>query len=160
MTITTRSLLPSDAAALDSFLAPHTAEAYFLRSNAKNAGLCYGGKFLEAEYFGAFEVERLVGVLSYSWINSILVFAEEKACLSPLVQTLMPSICNRGGVVEAILGLPVHVDAVIEELRIPSSAFRRKENDGLFRLPLTDMCLPELTDGLHMRIATTDDVEL
>jgi len=160
MPIATRPLLSTDAVMLDAFLAPRTAEAYFLRSNAKIAGLTYSGKFLEAEYFGAFDGERLVGVISYSWINTILVFAEDSSCLAPLVQAVRPSILKRNGIIEAILGLPVHVDTVIEELDIPSSAFRRKENDGLFRLPLTDMRLPELTDSLRMRIATTDDLEL
>jgi hypothetical protein len=160
MTITTRPLLPTDAATLDTFLEPHTAEAYFLRSNAKTAGLTYSGKFLEAEYFGAFDGDRLVGVISYSWINTILVYAEDPSCLAPLVQAVRPSILKRGGTVEAILGLPVHVDAIIEELGIPSSAFRRKENDGLFRLPLADMRLPELTNGLHVRMADMNDLDL
>lgn len=160
MPITTRPLLPTDAATLDAFLAPHTAEAYFLRSNAKNAGLTYGGKFLEAEYFGSFDGERLVGVISYSWINTILVFAEDPLCLAPLVKAVEPSILKRNGVIEAILGLPIHVDAVIEELGIPPIAFRRKENDGLFRLPLTDLRLPEMTGGLHMREAAMEDIDL
>jgi len=160
MPITTRPLLPTDAATLDAFLAPHTAEAYFLRSNAKNAGLTYTGKFLEAEYFGTFENEKLVGVISYSWINTILVFVEEPSCLTSLVQAVKPSVLKRNGVVEAILGLPVHVDAVIEELRIPVSAFRRKEDDGLFRLPLTEMRLPEMPEGLQIREATMEDIDL
>ncbi len=160
MNVTTRPLLPTDAATLDAFLAPHTAEAYFLRSNAKNAGVTYSGKFLEAEYFGAFNDEKLVGVISFSWINTILVFAEDTSCLASLVQAVTPSILKRNGVIEAILGLPVHVDAVIEELGIPASAFRRKENDGLFRLPITDLRLPEISDGLHIREAAMEDIDL
>jgi hypothetical protein len=119
--ITTRPLLPTDAATLDAFLAPHTAEAYYLRSNAMAAGLVYEDKPLQAEYFGAFDGDRLVGVITYTWLPTILVFAKDPACLPALEKAIRPAIVKRGGKIEAILGLVPHVDAVILALD-----FRRK----------------------------------
>ena len=67
MTYTIRRLYTAaDAAQVDAFLKPHTAAAFHLRSNAAKAGLTYDGNPYEAEYLGAFNSDRLVGVVGYS----------------------------------------------------------------------------------------------
>ncbi len=157
MIITTRPLFPTDAATLDAFLAPHTAETYYLRSNAVAAGLIYEGKPLQAEYFGAFDGDRLVGVITYTWLPTVLVFAEDPACLPALAKAIRPAIVKRGGKIEAILGLASHVDAVISALALPPEAFRRYGDDWLFRLDLKDMRLPPLLEGLSLRLAEDKD---
>lgn len=157
MPLTTRPLLPTDAATLDAFLAPHTAEAYYLRSNAMSAGLVYEGRPLQAEYFGAFDGESLVGVITYTWRPTILVFAEDPACLPALGKAVRPAIVKRGGNIEAILGLAPHVDAVISALALPREAFRKYGDDWLFRLDLKAMRLPPLPESLSLRLAEEKD---
>lgn len=157
MNFTIRLLTADDAAALDEFLAPHTAEAFYLRSNAKAAGLVYEGKPLQAEYFGAFENGKLVGALAYSWLNTLLVYTENQACLHALAQAVLPSIRKRGGKIDALLGLAPHVDGLIAGLRLPQEAFRRFGHDGLFLLDLQTLRLPAKADDLSLRLAKETD---
>lgn len=154
-----RPLIPSDAAYLDDFLRPHTAEAYWLRSNALAGGLAYEGKYLQAEYFGAFRDNRLVGAVAYSWMNTILLFADEPACLRDLAASLLPCIRKRDGVVDAILGLAEQADAVIKALKIPVTAWRCDDSDGLFRLKLDQLRMPSAQSGFFVRKAEEKDRE-
>ncbi|MCL2470074.1 MAG: hypothetical protein FWF24_07655 [Alphaproteobacteria bacterium] len=157
MSFTVRPLLSDDAAALDALLAPRTAEAYYLRSNALAAGLVYEGKALEAEYFGAFERERLVGALAYTWIHTILVYAEKPEICRLLAQAARAAIVKRGGVLDGILGLAAHADAVIASLALPQDVLRLRDNTGLFRLDLEKLRLPCWPEDLSLRLAEEKD---
>lgn len=157
MTVTTRLLTPDDAAVLDAFLAPHTAEAYYLRSNAIAAGLVFEDKPLQAEYFGAFQDGRLVGALSYSWINTILVYVDSRDSLPLLVEAVRPSILKRGGALDAVLGLAPLVEDIVEKLGIPQQAFRRYDNEGLFCIDLNRLHLPPMPEGHSLRLAGEGD---
>ncbi|MCL2470075.1 MAG: hypothetical protein FWF24_07660 [Alphaproteobacteria bacterium] len=154
---TVRPLLSDDAAALDALLAPHTAEAYHLRLNALAYKLVYEGKPFEAEYFGAFEEGRLVGVLSYSWNNTILVFAENPESLPLLAQAARGAIVKRGGVLEAVVGLAPHAGAVIEGLAIPPDVLRKRNEGWLFRLGLENLHLPRWPEDVFLRLAEEKD---
>ena len=160
MTYIVRPLDQNDAILLDEFLKPHTAEAYFLRSNAQRAGLDYRGAFLQAEYFGAFKDGAMVGVISFSWLDTILVFAAEEGALPSLARALAPRIKARGGKIEALLGLAPHVEAVIRELAIPPEAFRMDDDDGLFRLSLDVMNVPACAPDMHVRVAQESDKDV
>ncbi|MGE0109923.1 MAG: GNAT family N-acetyltransferase [Bdellovibrionales bacterium] len=160
MSINVRPLNQQDLSILDAFLKPHTAEAYFLRSNALSGGLAYEGKFLQGEYFGAFEADQLVGVLCYSWLHTLLVFVENNDCFSLLANAVRPALQRREGRLDAILGLAPHADALIAALDIPPSAFRRDEDDGLFRLSLNGIKLPPLPERMCVRKAEDKDYEL
>lgn len=159
MALQVRALGAADIAAFDAFLAPHTAEAYFLRSNAKKAGLVYNGEFLQAEYVGAFEAGRLVGVASYSWLDTILVYVERLDVMEPLACALEEYLVRRGGRIEAILGLAPHVDALVRALGLPEEAIRHRAEDGLFKLSLQDLKVPQLAPDMHVRLAQARDEE-
>ena len=159
MLISIRRLDKQDANALDKLLSPHTAEAYYLRSNALASGLSYEGKALQAEYFGAFSNGQIIGAIAYSWMHSILLYASDLECLPSLAQAIMPSIIKRGGVIEAILGLAPQVDAVIGGLRISKEAFRRWDRDGLFLLSLDSLSVRPLPEGFSIRLAAPQDRE-
>lgn len=157
MTINVRPLGQQDAIILDKFLKPHTAEAYYLRSNAIAAGLVYEGRPLQAEYFGAFDGEILVGVITYTWLPTILVFAEDPSCLPALAKAIRPAIVKRGGKIEAVLGLAPHVDAVILALDLSPEAFRRYGDNWLFCLDLKNIRLPPLPERFSLRLAEDKD---
>lgn len=159
MTYTIRLLVPDDAKALDDFLRPHTAEAYLIRANALKAGLSYHGQPVEMEYLGAFDGERLVGIIAYSWINTILMYAEELACLPMLAEALKPLIKQRAGLIEAILGIAEHADAVIATLGLKANDFRKDNMEDLCRAPVAAIRLPEVMrdNAYRVRRATADD---
>ncbi|MDD3288467.1 MAG: hypothetical protein PHX43_05620 [Alphaproteobacteria bacterium] len=159
MNYSTRPLSLNDAGSLDAFLHPHTAEAYYLRSNALAGGLAYDGKYLQAEYLGAFLGENLVGVICYSWINTILVYAHELNCLPALAQAISPLIKKRDGIVEAFIGLAPHVDSIVKSLKIPSHVFRKHGSAGLYKLPIEKLRLPEILSDTRIRQAEEKDKE-
>lgn len=157
-----RILVPADSEALDHFLKEKTAEAYFLRSNAKKAGLTYNGEAFQAEYIGAFKDKRLVGVIAYTWINSLLIYAEDRKSLPALCSALRSLIAKRQGKIEAVLGLTLQVAIVLTSLGIPATAYNARHNDGLFQLDLMKLKLPTLLDrpNYKVRHAEKDDFEL
>jgi hypothetical protein len=159
---TLRLLTAGDGESLDTFLSPRSAEAYYIRSNARIGGFIDEGKFRQAEYLGAFYDNHLVGVITYSWLNTILVYADDPDCLPALSRRLIPLLRTRQGAVEAILGLHSHVDIVIGGLGIPSDAVLDREPDGLFRLAIERLRLPDLLQhpGFGVRRATPKDLEL
>jgi len=147
---------------LDKFLAPKTAEAYYLRSNAITAGLVYEGKPLQGEYIGAFSKDRLVGVVSYTWLNTILVYADDMGCIPELGRALLPFIQKRRGTVEGFLGLVPLANALMRALGIPQNAIIERENDGLYRLKVKELKLPDLLrqPDIAVRRAKASDMEL
>jgi ribosomal protein S18 acetylase RimI-like enzyme len=159
MSFAVRPLTPQDAELLDGFLRPKTCEAYYLRSNAKAGGLDYEGKFYQAEYIGAFDANKLIGVMAYTWLNSVLVYAENDNCLPALSKALVPYIQKRKGILDAFTGLLHQVDTITGALKIPPSAFRNQDRDGLFRLHRSNMHWPELAQGTSIRRAETKDLE-
>src|SRR5436309_13319661 len=79
-----RPLQPSDAAALDAFLARRADSSMFLRSNALAAGLVDRGEPLQATYVAAVEPGGIVGVAADCWNGMVLVQAPaHAAALAP-----------------------------------------------------------------------------
>jgi hypothetical protein len=163
MIYTTRLLhTAADAALLDAFLKPHTAAAFHLRSNAAKAGLIYNGNPYEAEYLGAFNGERLVGVVGYSWRHTLLLYIEELGCIPLLAHALIPLIKKRSGVLEGILGLPQQSQPLIAALNLPDQCFRCNEPERLYSLALQDLSVPPLLQypTYHVRRAIQSDAPL
>lgn len=159
MTYAVSLLNTGHADLLESFLCAHTAEAYWLRSNALAAGLDYQGQWLQGDYFGAFQGDALVGVISYTWLNTILIFAQDPACIPVLVAAVLPRLQQRGGTLDAILGLAEQARTVIHELHLPESAIRNNEQSLLFRLSLDRLRVPDATPDQLVRRATEKDRE-
>lgn len=143
MNLSARKLGPADAAALDAFLAPHTAYAFFLRSNAHKGGLDFHGQSYQAAYFGAFDGERLVGVLAHSWLGNIQAFAETPDALPVLVQSLRDSLAATPRKVEAFVGMADHIDGLTAALGLTAASFRSGDSDEtLFTLDLSRLTEP------------------
>jgi GNAT superfamily N-acetyltransferase len=73
-----RVLGAEDGERLEAFLRRHRDTSMFLRSNARQAGLVYTGKRLEAVYVGAFRAGELVGVAAHGWNGMLLIQAPEQ----------------------------------------------------------------------------------
>ena len=161
MAFQVRLLGKGDETALDDFLRPHTAEAFFLRSNFYREGVTYEAKPLQAQYLGAFDGDKLVGVVGYSWIHTILVFAEDPACIGDLAQALRPLIQVRNGEIEAVLGLADHVTPLLKHLGLTPNTLRKDAPQILYRLNVGQMKTPALLGdpAIVMRSANEKDLE-
>jgi ribosomal protein S18 acetylase RimI-like enzyme len=76
-----RVLQAEDHERLEAFLRRHRDTSMFLRSNARQAGLVYTGKRLEAVYMGAFQAGELVGVAAHGWNGMLLMQAPEQTAV-------------------------------------------------------------------------------
>jgi RimJ/RimL family protein N-acetyltransferase len=135
--MTIRQLTDDDARQFDAFLKPHTVAAFYLRSNAAKAGFTYKGNFFEGESIGAFYHEQLVGVVSYQWLNNLLIFAEKEDCIPLLATALEPYLLKRHGKIEGILGLKAHGNALCKALSIESHDMRVCEPEWLYTFDAT-----------------------
>lgn len=162
MSFVIRELKPRDEKVLDDYLRPHTAEAYFLRSNALAAGLIYHGKPCEANYFGAFEDGEMVGVIAYSWMNTLLFYADSPLVMKQLAQEFVPVIKQRSVQIEAVLGLPDLAASVVDALQIPKNKLRKNDKDELFLLNKHDLKPPSVLNdpSVHLRLAEEKDAAL
>lgn len=132
-----RALTERDRPELDTFLQRHADTTMFLRSNLYMVGLTYEGKVFEAEYVGAFEKGRLVGVAAHAWNHNLLVQAEQH--LDALVcQTV--SLSRRP--VAGFLGPVDQVKEAIAALHLEGIEPMHFGNDDLYGLDLLEMSLP------------------
>jgi GNAT superfamily N-acetyltransferase len=74
-----RPLGPGDEASLDAFLAIHRDSSMFLRANARQGGLEYGGQPYQGVYCGLFDAGELRGVVAHYWNGMLLVQAPRRA---------------------------------------------------------------------------------
>ncbi|MCE2965481.1 MAG: GNAT family N-acetyltransferase [Alphaproteobacteria bacterium] len=138
---TLRQLTDDDAHKVDTFLKPHTVDALYLRSNALNGGFTYNGNRPEGEYLGAFYKEQLVGIVSYQWLNTLLVFAVEEDCIPLLATALEPYLLKRHGKIEGILGLKAQGNALCKALGITPEDMRICEPEWLYTFDVTQSTL-------------------
>jgi predicted GNAT family acetyltransferase len=156
-----RLLDQSDFNALDDFLRPKTAEAYFIRSNAKRGGLVYEGRPFQAQYLASFDDGKINGVVSYTWMNAFISYASDPTALSALTQATVPLIKERNGSIGGFLGLAEQIESVVVQLGISNASFRRDEAESLYLLNLDEMRLPELlkSPDYFVRRAKEDDLK-
>ncbi len=77
--MSTRVLTEGDRAAAEAFLVVHRDSSMFLRANILRCGFEYTGAPYEATYVGAFEGERLIGVMGHAWNGMLMVQAPAEA---------------------------------------------------------------------------------
>jgi ribosomal protein S18 acetylase RimI-like enzyme len=143
MALSARKLSSADTELFNEFLAPHSAKAFFLRSNARKGGLDFHGQSYQADYFGAFDGERLVGVLAHSWLGNIQTFAETADAWPTLAQCLRDSLAAKPRKVEAFVGMADHIDGLTAALGLSASSFRPGDSDEtLFTLDLSRLTEP------------------
>ncbi len=152
---TIRQLTDDDAHEVDAFLKPYTVEAFYLRSNAAKAGFTYKGNFFEGEYIGAFYHEQLVGIISYQWLNTLLIFAVEEECIPFLSTALEPYLLQRDGKIEGVLGLKTQGNALCEALGIQPHDMRVCEPEWLYIFDVTQSTA--VSDAHTIRYATDED---
>ncbi len=153
MGLSTRLLLEGDEERVDSFLKPHTPFAFYMRSNAKRGGLRYNGQSYQSDYFGVFDSDVLVGVLTHSWLSGVQLFAVEPRFIPPLAEALRLYRCQYPREIECFLGPADQIKILLETLGILPSAFsKEKEGEGLFALSLLKTIVPSVLKKAEIKV--------
>lgn len=161
MTLTARFLTNDDYNSFDEFLKPYTSEAFFLRSNARRAGLIWAGEAFEGQYIGVFDASGAFrAVIAYTWLNTITAHARGTEHLAPAIPLLKSCIDERGGKIEAVCAMKPEGDYISHALGLPAEASRRDDVEYLFKLNFADITSGiSFPDQFHVRLAETSDFE-
>ena len=159
MTLTARFLTHDDLESFDRFLKPHTAEAFFLRSNARRAGLHWAGNPFEGQYIGVFDgTGAYKAVIAYTWINTITAHAENAEDLAPAIPLLKSCIYERGGLIEAICAMNPAGDYITTGLALSPEASRRDDLEFFYKLHLPAQSSDRTPSiPFHVRVADASD---
>lgn len=133
-----RVLAPDDRDRLEAFLGPRIDSSIFLLSNSRRAGLVDSGERLEGTYLAAFEDRRIAGVLAHYWNGNLVLQAP--AHLAALLAAAR-SAAKRP--VRGVIGPGDQVARAMEILGIAGSEVQVDEEEGLYRLELEALAVPE-----------------
>ncbi len=161
--LSARLLVPGDEGLVDSFLKPHTPFAFFMRSNLAKSGLVFEGKPLQADYFGAFDKGKLVGVLMHGWMGNVQLFTSDLTAIPCLVNAWRPHNAKNPRKIELFLGPHAQVARLLSQLGVGVGSLRRYgEVEGLFTLALDKLVLPPLLEkpGITVRHPKDQDLDL
>jgi hypothetical protein len=163
MELSARLLVPGEEELVDSFLKPHTSFAFFMRSNLAKSGLLFEGKANQGDYFGAFEADRLSGVLMHGWMGNVQAFAPDFAAMTVLSQAWKKHLATKPRKIQIFIGPSAHIKNLLCTLGVGLSDLRRGGgHESLFSLSLEKMVLPPLLQNpaVSVRRADKADAEL
>ncbi len=133
-----RILQPGDEAVLDAFLQPRLEGSMFLVGNMRAVGLLDRGQVLEGTYAAAFEDGKIVGVVAHYW-NQNLIFQAQKN-INALLQAV---VRTSGRPIKGFLGPSQQVNEALESLALEEEQLQLNEKEGLYRLRLDKLIVPE-----------------
>ncbi len=149
-------LTPEDQPQLEAFLHRHVAEAMFLRFNLAQSGIVEGREPYRGRYAGAFDGERILGVVALYWNDLLIVCAPRHAAqLAPLV--------SGDRRLAGILGPWQQALDAQEALGLDGAHHKLRSREILMSLQLADLKIPApLLRGqdLQCRLATSADQDL
>ena len=164
MTVSVRILGKGDEAALDAFLEPYTPFAFFPRSNARRGGLAYQGKDYQADYFAAFDGDKLNGVLTHSWLGSVQIFVRDDTLIEPLFQAWRVKLKQSPRKITGFIGPARQVDLLRIAAGIADSdlIFPAGRKEWLFTLDVEDASILSayIGGGFVVRRAEQRDAQL
>jgi len=156
---TIRVLQPSDEDALEGFLQPRIASSMFLLGNFRQAGLIDRGRLLQGTYVGAFDDDRLIGVVGHFWNGSLI----PQAPLQHLDDLWRAAVAESGRAVSGIVGPYDQAEAIRVALGFDDPGrFKLNTAETLYQLALSDLALPTVMDDdrMSVRRAWLDDEDL
>jgi GNAT superfamily N-acetyltransferase len=132
-----RLLAAEDEPEFEGFLASHRDSSIFLRSNARRAGLVYGGQPFQSTYVGAFRRGALIGVVAHTWTGMLQVQAPE------LVAELARACINSSGrPVTGFTGPLQQVRDARAALGLDTAKPKLCADEGLYALNLSHLLVP------------------
>jgi GNAT superfamily N-acetyltransferase len=132
-----RILDDSDQPKLEAFLIGHRDTSMFLRANALRVGLVYRGAPLQALYTGAFEGERVIGVVAHGWNGMVLL-----QCPGEIDELARRCIAWSGRKVMGFLGPADQVRRARIALELANAPTQMDEEEWLYALDLADLEIP------------------
>jgi RimJ/RimL family protein N-acetyltransferase len=152
-----RILQPGDEAALEAFLLPHLESSMFLVGNARHAGLEDSGQRYGGAYAAAFEGGEITGVAAHYW-NGNLIFQAPKHA-----ERLWRYVAKASGhEIKGFIGPNAQVSTAIAGLALRDADVQLDQTEGLYRLDLSDLRIPEGLDSGQLRARRMEpgDVDL
>ena len=151
-----RRLTEDDRGALEDFLRPRQVSSVFLLANARGGGLSDLGVRPTGTYIGLFVGDELVAVAAHFWNRNVILQAEPEHVPVLLEALRAAAVRPLGG----LLGPGEQVAAALAHLEVASAELQIDEPEGLYRLDLAALRLPEaLTSGrLRGRRGTRRDL--
>jgi predicted GNAT family acetyltransferase len=152
-----RALGPGDEPAVEAFLGAHADASLFLRRNLLVGGLVDGSKRYQGTWAGAFESGRLVAVAQHTRFGAMLVQAPVH-----LAAVVREAARASGRPVAGFIGPRAHALAARTALALDGVPSRLESHEGLYRLPLDALVVPELltTGRTRVRRAVAADVDV
>lgn len=133
-----RILRPADQTVLEDFLAPRTDASIFLLANSRRAGLEDRSGRFQGTYIGAFEDDRMVGVVAHYWLKN-LVFQTPLEYLRDLLDAVA-AVGVRP--IEGLVGPAAQVARAAELLGLADAAVQFDDQEGLYALELAALVVP------------------
>lgn len=151
---TLRLLRSDERPLLEGFLHAQRDSSIFLLANARTAGLEDGELRYQGAYLGAFQGERLVGVVAHYW-NGMLVLQAPGPELEALVSAQR---ARSPRALRGLIGPAAQVERARAHLDLPVEQAALDEPQGLYGLDLARLCLPAALDAsLRARRARPGD---
>jgi predicted GNAT family acetyltransferase len=151
-----RILTEGDRAAAQAFLVQHCDSSMLLLSNIHRRGFEYTGQQWSATYVGAFEGERIEGIIAHSWNGMLLMQASVHA------EQLAPRLVQLSGrEVNGFIGPRDQVRRIRRALALADTRARLDEDEDLYALPLDALREPPpASEVITCRPAESRDLDV
>ena len=152
-----RSLEPGEEAAVEAFLAARPERSLHMLSNIAAVGLAPGAEPYRGYYAGAFERDRLVGVVAHYWNGLLYLRAPVRAA------SLAVEATKRSGLpIKAIFGPAQQVDEAQDALGVASAEITFRGEPELMTLDLSVLRPPPaaLEERLQVRCVRSSEADL
>lgn len=155
MSVAARLLNASDQSQLHDFLLAHRDVSLFLLNNLEHSGVVAGDEPYQGQYWGAFDNDRLVGVVAHYWQGMLLPSAPRG------LEQIAPLVVEQADrPVQGIIGDRAQVDWLGDFFQV--ERWRMDNPEPLYSLELDQLQIPEalLSGELNIRLATPADEDL
>jgi len=162
MSIKARLLEEGDKGILNVFLKPHTPYVFSPREMLRE-GLRFDGRAHTADFFGAFEENNIIGILTHSWLGSVQVFAVNPAAIPELAKAFQDHRASQPRAIECFLGPWKNVEFFLSccGVNAQSLLHEGKKKSRLLSLDLAQLKFPKArgNSDVIVRRARADDLE-
>lgn len=134
-----RRLTPDDESDVEDFLRDQLESSMFLLHNVSRGGLTYQGNRHQAEYFGVFRGNTLLGLAAHTWLDTLVLQCPSLEALEALEKHL-PRLISRP--IKGVLGPRDQCVELMDRLSLDRSNASLDQDEPLYRLELARMRCP------------------
>jgi RimJ/RimL family protein N-acetyltransferase len=152
-----RKILPDDRPVAEAFLLEHLETSLYLLNDLQRGGLVYEGQPYQAEFFGVFRDQTLIGLAAHTWMDTLLLQAPSLEALSAL-EAGLPRLLTRP--VHGILGPRDQCLELMDQLDLDHTSAELDQDEPVYSLELARLRRPMLLDTPRLRVRATRELEL